>query len=55
MDTVCFRNVCINTLRKGDNYDDNNNNNNNNNNMATDKHHQCHPQGILSQTNYMNV
>jgi hypothetical protein len=36
MDTVCFRNICINTLHKGDNDDDddddNNNNNNNNNN-----------------------
>jgi len=27
---VCLRNICVNTLRKGDN--DNNNNNNNNNN-----------------------
>jgi hypothetical protein len=23
--------------------------------MATDKYHQCHPQRILSQTNYMNI
>ena len=35
---VCLRNICINTLHKGDNDDDdnddnNNNNNNNNNNM----------------------
>ena len=32
---VCLRNICINTLHKGDDdddYDDNNNNNNNNNN-----------------------
>ena len=32
---VCLRNICINTLRKGDDDDDdddNNNNNNNNNN-----------------------
>ena len=30
---VCLRNICINTLHKGDNddYDDDNNNNNNNN------------------------
>ena len=27
---VCLRNICINTLHKGDNDDDNNNNNNNN-------------------------
>ena len=38
---VCLRNVCINTLRKGDNDDDDDNdyddddNNNNNNNRAT--------------------
>jgi len=37
---VCLRNICINTLHKGDNddddddnNDDNNNNNNNNNNI----------------------
>jgi hypothetical protein len=34
---VCLRNICINTLQKGDNDDDdddnNNNNNNNNNNI----------------------
>jgi hypothetical protein len=37
-DMVCLRNICINTLHKGDiddddddDYDDNNNNNNNNN------------------------
>ena len=29
---VCLRNICINTLHKGDNDDDNNNNKNNNNN-----------------------
>jgi hypothetical protein len=29
---VCFRNICINTLHKGDNYDDDDNDNNNNNN-----------------------
>jgi len=27
---VCLRNICINTLHKGDDDDDNNNNNNNN-------------------------
>ena len=31
---VCLRNICINTLHKGDN-DDTNNNNNNNNNVWT--------------------
>ena len=33
---VCLRNICINTLHKGDNDDDDddNNNNNNNNNSA---------------------
>ena len=30
---VCLRNICINTLHKGDNDDDNNNNNNNNNRL----------------------
>ena len=29
---VCLRNICINTLHKGDNDDDDDNNNNNNNN-----------------------
>ena len=36
---VCLRNICINTLHKGDNDDDddnNNNNNNNNNNLFHD-------------------
>jgi hypothetical protein len=36
-DIVCFRNICINTLHKGDNHgddDDNNNNNNSNNRIA---------------------
>jgi len=28
---VCLRNICINTLHKGDNDNDNDNNNNNNN------------------------
>ena len=32
---VCLRNVCMNTLHKGDNDEYNNNNNNNNNNIAT--------------------
>ena len=36
---VCLRNICINTLHKGDNDDDDdddsNNNNNNNNNTRT--------------------
>ena len=33
---VCLRNICLNTLHKGNNYDDDdddNNNNNNNNNL----------------------
>jgi hypothetical protein len=30
-DIVCLRNICINTLHKGDSDDDDNNNNNNNN------------------------
>ena len=41
-DMVCLRNICINTLHKGDNgddnddnYNDNNNNNNNNNIIVT--------------------
>jgi hypothetical protein len=37
MDIVCFRNIFINNLHKGDNYDDdddNDNNNNNNNNKS---------------------
>jgi hypothetical protein len=38
MDIVCFRNICINTLHKGDNDDDDDDdddddNNNNNNNI----------------------
>ena len=37
---ICLRNICINTLHKGDNVDDDdddddNNNNNNNNKFAT--------------------
>jgi hypothetical protein len=32
MDIVYFRNICINTLHKGDNDDDDDNDNNNNNN-----------------------
>jgi hypothetical protein len=28
-DIVCLRNICVNTLHKGDSDDDNNNNNNN--------------------------
>jgi hypothetical protein len=35
-DIVCVRNICVNTLHKGDSDDDdddNNNNNNNNNNL----------------------
>jgi hypothetical protein len=31
-DIVCLRNICINTLHKGDSDDDDDNNNNNNNN-----------------------
>jgi hypothetical protein len=33
---VCLRNICVNTLHKGDSDDDddNNNNNNNNNNIS---------------------
>jgi hypothetical protein len=31
-DRVCVRNMCINTLHKGDSDDDDDNNNNNNNN-----------------------
>jgi hypothetical protein len=31
-DMVCFRNICINTLHKGDSIFNNNNSNNNNNN-----------------------
>jgi hypothetical protein len=30
MDMVCFRNITVDTLRKGDTEDNNNNNNNNN-------------------------
>jgi hypothetical protein len=29
-DIVCLRNICVNTLHKGDSDDDDNNNNNNN-------------------------
>jgi len=41
MDMVCLRNICTNTLHKGDDDDDddddnNNNNNNNNNNSSKD-------------------
>jgi hypothetical protein len=32
MDMVCLRNICVNTLHKGDSIFTNNNNNNNNNN-----------------------
>ena len=32
---VCLRNMCINTLHKGDNDDDNDNNDDNNNNNNT--------------------
>ena len=44
---VCLRNICINTLHKGDNDDDddddddNNNNNINNNNINTWKVSKC--------------
>ena len=31
-DTVCLRNISVDTLHKGDTKDDDNNNNNNNNN-----------------------
>jgi len=34
-DTVCLRNISINTLHKGDDDDDDNNNNNNNNNAVS--------------------
>ena len=41
---VCLRNICINTLHKGDDDDDdddddNNNNNNNNNNVIAQNMH----------------
>jgi hypothetical protein len=32
MDMVCIRNICINTLHKGDNDDDDDDNDDNNNN-----------------------
>jgi hypothetical protein len=33
---VCLRNICVNTLHKGDSiFTNNNNNNNNNNNVST--------------------
>jgi restriction endonuclease Mrr len=34
---VCFRNIVVDTLHKGDTGDNNNNNNNNNNHIHTDK------------------
>ena len=36
---VCLRNICINTLHKGDNDDDDDNDNNNNNNHHHYHHH----------------
>jgi hypothetical protein len=33
---VCLRNICVNTLHKGDSIFTNNNNNNNNNNIKFD-------------------
>jgi hypothetical protein len=39
-DMVCLRNICVNTVHKGDSdddYDNNNNNNNNNNNFVREK------------------
>jgi hypothetical protein len=48
-DIVCFRNICINTLHKGDNDDDddddddNNNNNYNNNNKRNGKCYNTQP------------
>ena len=35
MDKVCLRNMCMDTLHKGDNNGNNNNNNNNNNKELT--------------------
>ena len=37
---VCLRNICINTLHKGDNDDDDNNDNNNNNNNNIPGNHE---------------
>ena len=34
---ICLRNICINTLYKGDNDDDNDDDNNNNNNNNNNK------------------
>ena len=36
---VCLRNMCVNTLHKGDNDDDDNNNNNHNNHNHDNHHH----------------
>ena len=37
MDMVCIRNICINTLHKGDNDDDDDDNDDNNNNNNNNK------------------
>jgi hypothetical protein len=50
-DIVCFRNICINTLHKGDNDDDDDdNNNNNNNNNPYYHHHHHHDSSARNQT-----
>jgi hypothetical protein len=45
---VCLRNICVNTLHKGDSIFTNNNNNNNNNNVEN----QFFIVGVLAQKPY---
>jgi D-hexose-6-phosphate mutarotase len=47
-DMVCLRNICVNTLHKGDSIFTNNNNNNNNNNNRKNENYT--PAGKLTNT-----
>jgi hypothetical protein len=47
MDIVCFRNICINTLHKGDNDDDNDDDDDNNNNIFNCKWAVCLPVAVV--------
>jgi hypothetical protein len=52
MDIVCFRNICINTLHKGDNDDDDDDDNNNNKQAAKSY---VHIMPIFINTNFVSV
>ena len=54
---VCLRNICINTLHKGDNddHDDDNNNNNNNNNNNTQTEVTANRPDIINENKIENM